>query len=67
MIRTTFQKILNLIINMYKATLALNYFPDTCKEEELVYFGKWGKPVDNPSGNQPLTFLQIYGKICEKF
>ena len=54
------------MINIYNATLALNYFPDAWKEGELVYFDQPGTPVDDPSGYRPITLLPIYGKIYEK-
>lgn len=65
-VRHLFNTQQQLLMNMYNSLIQLNYFPNTCKIGEVVYFYKKGKPVDEASSYRPITLLPIFGKILEK-
>ena len=57
---------IKMLVNIYNASFASGYFPNTFKQAIIKFIPKENKPLTNPINYRPISLLEIPGKLFEK-
>lgn len=60
------EKGINILLEIFNASLAAGYFPDELKKTKMIFIPKGGKDNKEITNYRPISLLEVTGKLFEK-